>query len=82
MLRCYLVTKSCHALWTVAHQASLSMGFSGQEYWSELPFPSPGDPPKPGIKPTSPAWQVDYLPLSLQGSPKAILLMNKCLVKG
>ena len=42
MLRCYLVTKSCHAPWTVAHQASLSMGFSGQEYWSELPFPSPG----------------------------------------
>ena len=36
---------------TVAHQASLSMGFSRQEYWSELPFPSPGDLPHPGIKP-------------------------------
>ena len=38
-------------LWTVARQAPLSMGFSRQEYWSGLPFPSPGDLPKPGIKP-------------------------------
>ena len=36
--------------WTVAHQASLSMGFSRQEYWSGLPFPSPGDLPNPGIE--------------------------------
>ena len=42
-------------LWTVAHQAPLSMGFSRQEYWSELPFPSPGDLPHPGIEPKSPA---------------------------
>ena len=41
--------------WTVAHQASLSMGFSRQEYWSGLPFPSPEDLPDPGIKLTSPA---------------------------
>ena len=40
--------------WTVACQTSLSMGFSRQEYWSELPFPTPGDLPDPGIKPTSP----------------------------
>ena len=40
--------------WTIARQAPLSMGFSGQEYWSGLPFPSPGDFPNPGIKPTSP----------------------------
>ena len=40
--------------WTVAHQASLSMGFSRQEYWSGLPFPSPRDLPNPGIKPMSP----------------------------
>ena len=40
--------------WTVAHQASLSMGFSRQEYWTGLPFPPPGDLPHPGIKPTSP----------------------------
>ena len=39
--------------WTVAHKAPLSMGSFRQEYWSKLPFPSPGDLPKPGIKPTS-----------------------------
>ena len=44
-------------LWTVAFQAPLSMGFSRQEYWSGLPFPSPGDLPDPGIKPGSPALQ-------------------------
>ena len=49
-------------LWTVAHQAPLSMGFSRQEYWSGLPFPSPGDLPDPGIKPGSPALQADSLP--------------------
>jgi len=41
--------------WTVAHQAFLWMGFPRQEYWSGLPFPSLGDLPSPGIKPTSPA---------------------------
>ena len=49
------VTQSCPTLcdpWTVAHQAPPSMGFSRQEYWSGLPFPSPGDLPDPGIKPT------------------------------
>ena len=40
--------------WTVAHQAPPSMGFSRQEYWSGLPFPSPGDLPNPGIEPRSP----------------------------
>ena len=49
-------------LWTVAHQAPLSMGFSRQEYWSGLPFPSPGDLPNPGIKPGSPTLQADALP--------------------
>ena len=42
------------APWTVARQAPLSMGFSSQEYWSGLPFSSPGDGPDPGIKPVSP----------------------------
>ena len=45
--------------WTVACQAPLSVGFPRQEYWSGLPFPSPGDLPDPGIEPvslTSPAW--------------------------
>ena len=41
--------------WTVAHQAPPSLGFSRQEYWSELPFSPPGDLPDPGIEPTSPA---------------------------
>ena len=42
-------------LWSVAYQASPSMGFSRQEYWSWLPFPSPGDLPNPGVEPTSAA---------------------------
>ena len=41
--------------WTVSYQVPLSMGFSRQEYWSGLPFPSPGNLPNPGIKPLSPA---------------------------
>ena len=48
-------------LQTAAHQAPLSMGFSRQEYWSGLPFPSLGDLPDPGIEPRSPTLQVDYL---------------------
>ena len=40
-------------LWTIAHQAPLSMGFSKQEYWSRLPCPPPGDLPNPGIEPAS-----------------------------
>ena len=48
--------------WTIVYQTSLSMGFSRQEYWSEVPFPSPGDRPDPGIKPRSPALQADALP--------------------
>ena len=47
--------------WTVAHQACPSMGFSRQEYWSGVPFPSPGDLPDPGIEPRSPALQADTL---------------------
>ena len=43
------------------------MGFSRQEYWSGLPFPSPGDLPDPGIEPGSPASQVESLPFELQG---------------
>ena len=48
--------------WTVAYQAPPSMGFSWQGYWNELPFPSPGDLPDPGIKPGCPALQADALP--------------------
>ena len=54
--------------WTVACQTPLSMGFSQQEYWSGLPFPTPGDTPDPGINPVSPAsllhWQANSLLLS------------------
>ena len=60
-----IVTKSCPTLvspWTVAHQGPLSMGFSRKEYWSGLPFPSPGDRPDPGIEPRSLALQADSLP--------------------
>ena len=54
--------------WTVAHQAPPSMGFSRQEYWSGLPFPSPGDLPDPGIKVRSPALQADALTYEPRGA--------------
>ena len=53
--------------WTVAYH-SPSVGFSRQEYWSGLPFPSPGDLPNPGIKPGSPALQADALPSEPPGN--------------
>ena len=58
-----LVVQSClfATPWTVAHQAPLCMEFSRQDYWSGLPFPSPGVLPDPGIEPRSPALQVDSL---------------------
>ena len=59
----------CPIPWTVACQVPLTVGFPRQEYWSGLPFPSPGNLPYPEIEPTSPAWQVNSLPLSHQGSP-------------
>ena len=55
--------------WTVACQGSPFLGFSRQEYWSGLPFPSPGDLPHPGIEPKSPALQADSLLTELQGKP-------------
>ena len=72
---CYLKVKSLSHVWlfaipwTVVYQASLSMGFSRQEYWSGLPFPSPGDLPDPGIEPRSPALQADALPSEPPGKP-------------
>ena len=59
-----LIAKSCPTLaspWAVACQTPLSMGFSREEYWSGLPFPSPGDLPDPGIKPRSPALRAETL---------------------
>ena len=58
--------------WTVAYQAPPSMEFSRQEYWSGLPFPSPGDLPAPGIKPGSPTLQADALPSEPPGKPSVI----------
>ena len=54
---------------TVTLQAPLSIGFSRQDYWSGLPFPSPGDLPDPGIEPRSPALQADSLPSEPPGKP-------------
>ena len=60
---------------TVACQVPLSMEFSRQEFWSGLPFPSPGDLPNPGIKPRSPALQTD----SLQSEPPRVLILKLTL---
>ena len=54
MLSCFGRVQLFASLWTIVHQAPLSMGFSRQEYWSGLPCPPPGDLPDPGIEPTSP----------------------------
>ena len=65
------VAQSCPNLcdpWTVAHQAPPSMGYSRQEYWSGLPFPSPGDLPDPQIKPRSPSLQEHSLSSEPQGN--------------
>ena len=83
-----LVTHSCLTLLdprTVACQAPPSMEFCRQEYWSGLPFPSPGDLPNPGIKPGPPALQADSLLTELRGRPRRIgvedsLHCNKALV--
>ena len=58
-------------LWTVAHQTALFMGFSRQEYWSGLPFPSPGDLPQPGIKPMSPTLASEFFTIEPPEKPLA-----------
>ena len=55
--------------WTIAHQTPLSMGFSRQEYWSELPLSCPGNVPDPGIEPMSPALAGRFLTTELPGKP-------------
>ena len=55
--------------WTVAYQAPPSMGFSRQEYWTGVPFPSPGDLPDPGTEPGSPAFQAEALTSEPPGKP-------------
>ena len=72
--RAHSVTQSCLmfvTLWTVVHQAPLSMEFSRQEYWSGLPFLSPGDLPDPGIKHESLVLQADSLPSEPPGKVHA-----------
>ena len=65
------VVSNFATLWTVAHQGRLSMGFSQQEYWSGLPFPSPGYLPDSWIKPRFPALQADSLPPEPPGKKMA-----------
>ena len=65
----YSVVSDSATPWTVACQAPLSMELSWKEYWSGLPFPSPGDRPNPGIKHLSPALQADSLPSEPPGKP-------------
>ena len=64
--------------WTVAYQASPSMGFSRQEYWSGLPFPSPGDLPDSGIEPGSPALEADALTSEPPGKIAAAKSLQSC----
>ena len=74
-----LVAQSCPTLcdpWTVSCQASLSMEFSRQEYWSGLPCPPPGDLPNPGMEIRSPASQVDSLPTKSPGKPNLVASPN------
>ena len=66
--------------WTVTCQAALSVGFSRQEYWNGLSFLSPGDLSDPGIKPESPALQVDSLPSELPGTLHGVSLKSKACI--
>ena len=69
MLSHSVMSNSLASPWTVAHQASLFMGFPRQEYWSGLLWPPPWDLPDSGIKPTSAALQADSSPAEPPGKP-------------
>ena len=72
-MACGLVSESCPTFltpWTLVCQAPLSMGFSRQQYWNGLPFPSPGNLPNPGIEPGSSALQADSSPTELSKKSK------------
>ena len=62
--------------WTVSNQATPSMEFSRQEYWSGLPFPSLGDLPDPRIKPGSPTLQADAIPSEPPGKPQVVYILG------
>ena len=81
MLGCLVVSDSVTP-WTVACQAPLSMDFSRQEYWRGLPCPLPGNLPNPGIKPESPALQVDSLLPEPPGKPKNTGVGSVSLLQG
>ena len=73
---CYCLVAKSNSFatpWTVAHQAPLSMGCSRQEYWSGLPFPSPGDLPDPGIEHASPALAGGFFTTEPPGKPSPML---------
>ena len=72
MLSCFSRVRFFGTLWTVAHQAPLSMEFSRQEFWSGLPCPPPGDLPNPGIESRSPPLQVDSLLFEPPGKPRIL----------
>ena len=74
---CRYVMSNSSTPWPVAHQAPLSMEFFRQEYWSELPFPSPGNLHDPGIKPRSPAWQGGFLTTKPPWKPDKYKAHNK-----
>ena len=67
-------------LWTIARQAPLSMEFSRQEYWSGLPFHSPGDLPNPGNEPEFPVLQEDSLLTELRGKPTEQMMPSDHLI--
>ena len=81
-VQCYVVVQSLSCvqlfvtLWTVACQAPLSMGFSRQEDWTWLPFPSPRDLADPRIEPGSPVFSADSIPVELQGEPCSMLYQD------
>ena len=77
-----LVAKSCPTLgtpWTVACKVLLSLGFSRQEYWSGLPFPSPGDLPDPVIEAAFPALAGGFFATEPPGKPKDTSHVSRCL---
>ena len=80
-----LVAQSCPTScdpWTIACQASPSMGFSRQEYWSGLPFLCPEDLPESGIEPRSSASQADSLPFEQLGKPPCKVTIRQLKKKG
>ena len=78
-----LVTKSCLTLCdSIAHLAPQPMGLSRQEYWSGLPFPSPGDLPNPGIEPGSPTLEADALTSEPPGKPSPLVALLLIFISG